>query len=55
MRLYSTGINEEAMGALVENLRKFCPGHCPVLTGVEVKGLAFGMKVEVEVKAHVGG
>lgn len=42
------------MGLLVENLRSWCPDHQPVVTGVEVSGLAFGMGVEVEVKAHVG-
>lgn len=47
-------MDEETMAHLVRNLRTWCPGHQPILTGVEVKGLAFGMKVEMEVAAHVG-
>lgn len=46
-------MDEECVAALVRNLRKWCPSHQPLLTGVEVKGLAFGMAVEVEVVAHV--
>lgn len=35
-----------------EALRKWCPEHRPLLTGVEVRGLAAkGMRVEIEVEA----
>lgn len=38
-----------------EALRKWCPGHRPALTAVEVRGLALeGMRVEVEAEALVG-
>ncbi|KAF1962122.1 endoribonuclease L-psp family protein [Byssothecium circinans] len=58
VRLYAV-INEELtwgdyMEHLVRNLREWCPGHAPVLTGVGVAGLAVeGMRVEVEVEAVV--
>jgi enamine deaminase RidA (YjgF/YER057c/UK114 family) len=38
--------------AATDELRKWCPEHRPVLTGLEVKGLAFPeMKIEIEVEA----
>ena len=41
--------------ALVEDLGLWCPGHRPLLTAVEVKGLALeGMRIEVEVEAWDG-
>lgn len=45
---------EEAMGAAVEGLKKWCPEHQPLLTGVIVAGLYGGMAIEIEVEAHVG-
>ena len=43
---------EEVVEVGGEVLRKWCPGHRPLLTAVEVKGLAAeGMRVEVEVEA----
>lgn len=48
--------HEGAMvNAAVESLKKWCSGHQPVLTAVEVKGLALdGMRIEVEVEALLG-
>jgi len=46
-------MGEDEMGILVELLKRYCPNHQPILTGVAVVGLAFGMLVEIEVKAHV--
>lgn len=44
---------EWAVGTAAEGMRKWCgPEHRPVLTAVEVKGLAAeGMKIEIEVEA----
>lgn len=43
---------EEVVDVAGEVLRKWCPGHRPLLTAVEVRGLAApGMRVEVEVEA----
>lgn len=40
---------------VTEVLRKWCPEHAPLLTGVAVPSLAFEqMRVEVEVVAHLG-
>jgi hypothetical protein len=35
-------------------MRKYCPNHQPLLTGVEVAGLYNGMALEIEVEAHLG-
>jgi enamine deaminase RidA (YjgF/YER057c/UK114 family) len=41
-------------GELVRNLKKYCPDHAPALTCFGVAKLAIpGMRVEIEVKAHV--
>lgn len=46
----------EAIGHLVEGLRKWCPGHEPLVTVVGVESLALeGMRVELEVVAEVEG
>lgn len=47
------GLDEEVMGLLLTELRKWCPDHRPVLTGVAVAGLWEGMRLELEVKACV--
>ncbi|CAI6332449.1 unnamed protein product [Periconia digitata] len=45
----------EALGLAAEALRRWCPDHAPILTGVGVKGLALeGMRVEIEAVAHLG-
>ncbi|KAI4162636.1 MAG: hypothetical protein LQ342_003682 [Letrouitia transgressa] len=54
VRAYCVPLDAEVSEALVRSLRKYCPGHEPLLTGVGVAGLAFGMRVEVEVEAHLG-
>ena len=55
VRTYTLEIDEEAIGLLAKYLKKYCPNHQPLLTGVAVKELAFGMKVEIEVVANVVG
>lgn len=53
VKLYhTTDVTEEAVGHFVENMRKYMPGHQPILSGIGVASLAFGMKVEIEVRAH---
>ncbi|KAL2140163.1 hypothetical protein VTI28DRAFT_4179 [Corynascus sepedonium] len=53
INLYLTVMNEEAVGALVRNLKKWMPDHQPVMTAVGVAALGLeGMRVEVEVAAH---
>ena len=56
VRLFLVGLEEEGlMDGCVRALEKWCPSHSPVLTAVEVKGLALeGMRVEVEVEAWDG-
>lgn len=53
--MYCAPFSGEIAGYVVENLKKFCPGHQPLLTGVGVAGLYEGMRIEIEVVAHVGG
>jgi hypothetical protein len=42
------------MARYIENAKKYCPGHQPLLTGVVVAGLYNGMAIEIEVEAHLG-
>jgi enamine deaminase RidA (YjgF/YER057c/UK114 family) len=53
VKLYFTmELNDESVGALVRNLKKWMPEHQPILTGVGVPTLGQeGMRVEVEVSA----
>lgn len=54
VKLYhTTDITDEGVGHFVDNMRKYMPDHQPILSGIGVAGLAFGMKVEIEVRAHV--
>ncbi|EJD35647.1 endoribonuclease L-PSP [Auricularia subglabra TFB-10046 SS5] len=56
VRIYYTSVSgsEEGFAAMIGNLKKWCPDHQPILTGVKVAGLADpGMEVEIEVAAHV--
>lgn len=55
VRVYLVHFTGEAVGRIVENLRRYCPDHQPVLTGVGVNALHERMGVEIEVEAHVGG
>ncbi|KAL2192459.1 hypothetical protein P885DRAFT_82215, partial [Corynascus similis CBS 632.67] len=42
INLYLTVMNEEAVGALVRNLKKWMPDHQPVMTAVGVAALGLG-------------
>ncbi|PVI00878.1 putative translation initiation inhibitor [Periconia macrospinosa] len=45
----------DVLGHGANALKKWCPDHAPLLTGVEVKSLALeGMRIEVEANAHLG-
>ncbi|KAK2611227.1 hypothetical protein N8I77_004589 [Diaporthe amygdali] len=52
VKLYHTDVPEEAVGHFVDNMRRYMPDHQPILSGIGVASLAFGMKVEIEVRAH---
>ncbi|KAF2835340.1 YjgF-like protein [Patellaria atrata CBS 101060] len=54
VRGYFAPIDMEAAGYVIENLRKYCPNHQPLFTGIGVQGLAFNMRIELEVEAHLG-
>jgi enamine deaminase RidA (YjgF/YER057c/UK114 family) len=54
VRLYLTEVNERSFVAAVRNLKKWSPDHRPILTCIGVTSLGLpGMRVEIEVKAHV--
>ena len=54
VKLYhTTDVTEEAVAHFVDNMRKYMPDHRPILSGIGVASLAFGMKVEIEVRAHI--
>ncbi|SPO07328.1 related to L-PSP endoribonuclease family protein [Cephalotrichum gorgonifer] len=53
VRAYFAPFAPEAVERTVENLKRYCPDHRPLLTAVEVKGLFAGMGFEIEVEAHV--
>lgn len=55
VKLYHTEITEEGVGHLVENMRKYMPDHQPILSGIGVTSLAFGMKLEIEVRGPRAG
>lgn len=46
-------LNEDGSALVIGNLKKWLPDHQPLLTFVGVKELAFGMRIEIEVVAHV--
>ncbi|KAK4499126.1 hypothetical protein PRZ48_009638 [Zasmidium cellare] len=55
LAVYCAPMDDAVEGALKDGLRKWFPGHAPVLTGVGVAKLAFdGMHVEIEAAAHLG-
>ncbi|KAF2728020.1 YjgF-like protein [Polyplosphaeria fusca] len=54
VRAYVTSLDPELLAALAEQLRRYCPRHQPLLTGVQVAGLYRGMAVELEVEAYLG-
>ncbi|KAL5333692.1 Endoribonuclease L-PSP/chorismate mutase-like protein [Aspergillus crustosus] len=57
VRIYTTEVkNEQAIGFLVQNLKRWMPDHKPVLTCVGVSDLALdGMRVEIEAYAQDEG
>lgn len=55
VRSYHVGLDEVAKKGMVENLKRWCPGHQPLWTMIGVATLAEGvMKVEIEVVAIDG-
>jgi enamine deaminase RidA (YjgF/YER057c/UK114 family) len=53
IRLYLTDLGEASVMAAVRNLKKWLPGHRPILTCIGVSQLGLpGMRVEIEVVAH---
>jgi enamine deaminase RidA (YjgF/YER057c/UK114 family) len=51
---YHVPMDNEALGAMVRNFKKWMPGHQPIWTCVGVPNLAQdNMHVEIEVVAHV--
>ncbi|KAF2276810.1 YjgF-like protein [Westerdykella ornata] len=54
VRIYCAPDRSKAMGPIISNLKKYCPNHQPLLTGVEVASLYNGMAIEIEVEAHLG-
>jgi enamine deaminase RidA (YjgF/YER057c/UK114 family) len=54
LRSLHTDMGEEAVHAMIDCLKKYCPSHQPCWTALGVPKLAFEeMKVEIEVRAHV--
>jgi hypothetical protein len=47
-------MEDDILGLIVKNLKKYCPTHQPILTGIGVASLYRGMKLEIEVSAHLG-
>ncbi|CAP61887.1 uncharacterized protein PODANS_5_2120 [Podospora anserina S mat+] len=53
IRVYLTIIDDEAVEALVRNLRTWMPDHQPIMTAIGVNKLGLeGMRIEVEAVAH---
>ncbi|KAK1701150.1 endoribonuclease L-PSP [Colletotrichum godetiae] len=55
IRLYALdeAWNEDGIGRMVENMKKWTPNHAPILTGIGASKLGQpGMRVEVEVSAY---
>ncbi|KAG8626116.1 hypothetical protein KVT40_006517 [Elsinoe batatas] len=54
IRLYHTAdLPEDGVKHFVECMRKWMLDHGPILSGIGIASLAFGMKVAVQVEAHV--
>lgn len=50
---YHVPLNDEAMRAMVRNLKKYAPDHQPLWTVLGVSRLGYDdMRVEIEVTAH---
>lgn len=54
VRTYTTNVEWEVLELIVKSLEKWCPEHEPAMTSVGVASLFKGMKIEIEVTAHVG-
>ena len=54
VRAYIASDAAQATEAAIRNLKKYCPNHQPILTGIEVAHLYNDMVVEIEVEAHLG-
>jgi len=53
VRLYATSLEEENTGIFIRLLNQWLPDHAPILTVVQVTGLAGpNVHYEVEVEAH---
>jgi enamine deaminase RidA (YjgF/YER057c/UK114 family) len=53
VRSYHVPLNDEAIQAMVRNLKKYTPNHQPIFTCVGVSKLGLDdMCVEIEVSAH---
>ncbi|KAJ5259295.1 hypothetical protein N7478_012276 [Penicillium angulare] len=51
---YHVPINNEAIDAMVQNFKKWCPNHNPIWTVIGVPRLGEDdMRVEIEVVAHI--
>lgn len=53
IRVYAAPFDAEVFEYAVRTLRRYCPNHQPILTGVGVAALYNGARLEVEVEAHV--
>ena len=54
INIYLTVMSEEAISALVRNLKKWMPNHQPILTCIGVNELGLeGMRVEIEAVASI--
>lgn len=53
--VYYAPISEDALKFTVENLQKWFPDHCPLLTAIGIEKLALEtMHIEIEAWAHLG-
>ncbi|KAF2865446.1 Endoribonuclease L-PSP/chorismate mutase-like protein [Massariosphaeria phaeospora] len=59
LRIYTTERDDgvgfmDILGEVVRNLKTYCPGHRPIMTGVQVARLYGDMRVEIEAVADLG-
>lgn len=54
VRTYHVPLDDDALGLLVQCLKKYCPKHQPILTVLGISRLGIKeMHIEIEVSAHV--